>query len=177
MSEAETAGCPSTDFLRLVHLPTRELERMLRAGETPDPEHLAGWEYRGWNAPPWAGIVGIRKFVKGFYRAPGTTGLPLFGYNLSAAPNRAEAVWKVKPRRFGFYRVDRSESPRHEQALLLDYSKGSDPRWMPTRTLRDYVVRAFRGSDDILLGKAYLELLGQRVFVSHFLLERGRPAP
>jgi hypothetical protein len=41
--------------------------------------------------------------------------------------------------------------------------------------LRDYVVRAEPGSDDLLLGKAYFSIAGTRIAHTFFLIERYRP--
>ena len=76
--------------------------------------------------------------------------------------------------RSGFYRVaDLAEVP--VGLVLLDYGRGPNPPWEPSRVLRDYLVRVERGSDEVLLGKAYLALGPVRVPTSYFVLERKRP--
>ena len=151
---------------KLRALPARELETVLVRGETPEPDGLAGWEFRGWNTPAFAKVLGIQTFVKGFFR--GANGA-LYGYNRQPG----------KDRRFGFYRVDAVDAAARDNAylhaLLLDYGRGGDSRLAPTTRLRDYLVRVERGSDDLLLGKAYVAAGPLRVPVSYFLLERLRP--
>ena len=61
-------------------------------------------------------------------------------------------------------------------ALLLDYGRGN-PWYDPSRQLRDYLVRCVPGSDDLLLGKAYMALGPWRIPATFFLLERHRPLP
>jgi hypothetical protein len=168
----------ASPYLRLAALPARELERLLLRGDTPDPERLAGWEFRGLNTPRWARLAGIRKFIKGFDKDAGGQ---LFGYNLPVRQNRLDEPWEVKkPERFGFYRVDPVDATRRDNAylhaLLLDYGRGGNRPLDPVRGLRDYLVRVERGSDDLLLGKAFYALGPLRVPASLFVLERLRPA-
>src|SRR5690606_8919478 len=42
-------------------------EAIMRTGVAPRFEDLAGWEFGGGNAVPLFRLLGIRKFVKGFY--------------------------------------------------------------------------------------------------------------
>lgn len=151
---------------RLRALPARELETVLVRGETPAVDSLAGWEFRGWNTPAFAKILGIQEFVKGFYRSANGA---LYGYNRQPG----------KEKRFGFYRVDAVDAAARDNAylhaLLLDYGRGGGTLLDPTTRLRDYLVRVERGSDELLLGKAYVAAGPLRVPVSYFLLERLRP--
>jgi hypothetical protein len=151
---------------RLRSLPARDLETVLVRGETPAADGLAGWEFRGWNTPAFARLLGIQEFVKGFFR--GADGA-LYGYNRQPG----------KDKRFGFYRVDAVDAAARDNAylhaLLLDYGRGGGTALDPTTRLRDYLVRVERGSDDLLLGKAFVALGRARVPVSYFLLERLRP--
>jgi hypothetical protein len=57
--------------------------------------------------------------------------------------------------------------------VLLDYGRGGNPPLDPTRALRDYLVRVDRGSDLLLIGKAYLALGPLRVPVAFFVMERA----
>jgi len=151
---------------KLRALPARDLETVLVRGETPEPGGLAGWEFRGWNTPAYAKLLGIQEFVKGFYRSADGA---LFGYNRQPK----------KDKRFGFYRVEPVDATARDNAylhaLLLDYGRGGDSVLAPTTRLRDYLVRVEPGSDDLLLGKAYVAAGPLRVPVSYFLLERLRP--
>jgi hypothetical protein len=169
---------PSREYLRLAGLPSGALEAIFLRGDTPDPDGLAGWEHRGTNTPAFARLLGIRKFVKGFYKnAAGE----VYGYNRPVAQNRLsdDDAWLVEPRRFGFYRVvpvdPEARDNAYLHALLLDYGRGGGSVFDPTTRLRDYLVRVERGSDELLLGKAYVALGPARVPVSMFLLERLGP--
>lgn len=182
-SSESPQGLPSTDFLKLARLGARELEALMLRGDTPDPAALAGWEYRGMNTPFWARPAGIRKFVKGFFRAADGR---IFGYNVPVVQNADGEPWIARPRderprRFGFYLVERVDAGARDNAylhaLLLDYGRGGNFPLDPTARLRDYVVRVERGSDDLLLGKAYVALGPARIDVrSYFVLERRRPS-
>lgn len=158
------------------------LETALLAGVMPKLDGLAGFEFRGYNTPAFTALLGIRKFIKGFFRSP----RGLEGYNIPARQNGLSGDWLHKPsleapKRFGFYLVApvaaAARDNLYPNAALLDY--GASPRnaaWQPERLLRDYLVQVDPADPDLLLGKAYLAL-GARVRVSYFVLERLRPSP
>ncbi|MGE0707391.1 MAG: hypothetical protein AB7N76_04425 [Planctomycetota bacterium] len=157
-----------------------ELERVFVRGDTPDPHALAGWEYRGLNVAFWAEHSPIQKFVKGFYEDQDGQ---VWGYNEPVVQDGPDAPWTAKPRdddpkRFGFYRVDRVDPAARDNAylhaILLDYGRGGNFPLDPAGRLRDYVVRVNAGSDELLLGKAYLALGPLRVPSNFFVLERRR---
>lgn len=171
---------PSPRFWELAKASTADLETVFLRGDTPEAEDLAGWEFRGLNQPAWARVAGIRKFVKGFYREGGA----LWGYNCPVAQGRDEGPWRTKPsdeqpKRFGYYRVEPVDPTARDSAylhaLLLDYGRGGNKPWDPTRGLRDYLVRV-DGERDLYLGIAYYALGPVRVRSNYFLLERLRPA-
>ena len=69
----------------------RELEQVFQRGATPDLDALVGWEFRGinhlpLNALPVAQLVGIKKFVKGFFRDEDGR---VMGYNCPVVQNVA----------------------------------------------------------------------------------------
>ena len=72
----KTSPLPSANALALEQMSVGELETVFVRGATPDLEALVGWEFRGINhllglGPvrfPLANLVGIKKFVKGFFR-------------------------------------------------------------------------------------------------------------
>ncbi|MEO6457837.1 MAG: hypothetical protein ABIO92_06135 [Chloroflexia bacterium] len=174
---------PSTEFLRIAALKPRQQEAIILKGEKPDRDALLGWEYRGMNLGRVARLLGIRKFIKGFYRA---TDGQTFGYNVRARQNSPAEAWvdrltAGKAKRFGFYLVlpvdPEGRDNAYLHALLLDYGHGGNGRYDITALLRDYLVRVNLGSDDLLLGKAYLALGSARVSVGYFLLERHQPLP
>lgn len=176
MSAREPLVAPSREYLRLATLSASELDAIFVRGDTPDPAGLAGWEHRGTNTPAYARLLGIRKFVKGFYRDDAGA---VFGYNMPVAQNRLDGAWVSRSKRFGFYRVERVDPEARDNAylhaVLLDYGKAGGSALDPITRLRDYLVRVERGSDELLLGKAFVALGPVRVPVSTFLLERLRP--
>jgi hypothetical protein len=178
----EVGSRASTSYFGLVGAPTGELRRVLEAGETPDVEALVGWEYRGTNRPATtARLLGIRRFIKGFTQdgADGTS-----GYNISVDGTDLSAPWAPRPQRdgrlrFGFFTVGPpdagSADDRYPGALLLDYGAVPEPERGIAGRLRDHLVRVSPGSDDLLLGRAYLAFGTRRVPVAWFVLERLQP--
>ncbi len=175
-------GVPTARARALDAVGGRELERIMVRGERPDLDALVGWEFRGFNVAFWARYSPIRKFTKGFCREGGQ----VKGYNLPIVQDGVDAPWRAKPsdaapKRFGFYLVTapapESRDNTYLHALLLDYGRGGNHPLDPAGRLRDYLVRVERGSDDLLLGKAYLAFGPARVATNYFVLERHRLAP
>jgi hypothetical protein len=169
---------PSLRFLRIVTLKPRQLEALMLRAQMPAADALTGWEYRGMNLGAGARILGIRKFIKGFCRS---TDGQIFGYNVRARQNSPDEAWLAKlagveRKRFGFYRVlptnPESRDNSYLNALLLDYGQGGNGRFDITAALRDYLVRISPGSDDLLLGKAFIAVGPLRLPIGYFLLER-----
>ncbi len=171
----------SPEYRRLAGLPKAELEAIMLRGETPSLASLAGYEYRGYNTAPTTALLGIRKFIKAFFATPGGR---VYGCNTPVVQNGLSGPWKARPqesapRRYAFFSV----APVHPEArdsiylhaLLLSYAQGRNPLYDPSRLLRDYLVRCTPGSDDLLLGKAYMAFGPARIAASYFLLERYRP--
>lgn len=165
---------PSARVLRLEQTPMHELEQEFLRGGTPDLEDLVGWEFRGinhmpLNVIPFAQAVGIKKFVKGFFRE----GERVMGYNRPVKRNVLDGRWHVAEKRFGFYEVHEvdatSRDNQYLHAVLLDYGRGGNKAYDPTSGLRDYVVQL---ADDIYLGKAYYALGPLRIPTNFFILER-----
>ncbi len=157
-------------------------EAMMQSGIAPRFSDLAGWEFGGGNAVPLFRLIGIRKFVKGSYEGPprAAKGPEPFiqGYNVDVKNNGDDEphVFKneAKPKRYGFYRVHRvvegARDSRYPNALLLDYGLGGNGIFGPP--LRDYLVQVYPDDPDLLLGKAYLNVLGLRIPTSFFVLKR-----
>ena len=168
----------SNSFRELAASSDDELESLLRNGRRPSVESLLGYEYRGFNHPRRSALLGIRKFIKGFFPAGGDA----FGFNTRTKQNGLEGEWiarpdNANPGRFAFFRVATRE-PRDDlypHALLIDYSQGNNRAYDPAGLVRDYLVRVDPDSDDLLLGKAYLAVGSARIAVGFFLLERHRP--
>jgi len=166
---------PSREALALEAATHRELELAFVRGETPDLESLVGWEFRGINHPAWAKLAGIKKFVKGFFR---TEDGRVKGYNSPVEQNVLDGRWHVAPKRFGFYLVAPVDATARDNAylhaVLLDYGRGGNKPWDPTRGLRDYLVQVDPSNPDLLLGKAYYAIGPVRVRSNFFILERLR---
>jgi len=168
---------PTPKALALESTTRAHLEQVFLDGATPSVDALVGWEFRGINHPAWARTVGIKKFVKGFYRhEDGRT----MGYNCPVVQNVLDGRWHTKPSdtaptRFGFYEVARVDPTARDNsylhAVLLDY--GGNAFYDPTRGLRDYLV-SVGGDPDLYLGKAYYAVGPARVYTNFFILERFR---
>jgi hypothetical protein len=168
---------PSPHALALEQMPMWDLEKEFVRGGTPALDDLVGWEFRGinhlpLNVLPVAQLLGIKKFVKGFFR--GEDGR-VMGYNRPVARNALDGRWHIAPKRFGFYEVHEVDATatdnKYLHAVLLNYGKGGNKPLDPTAGLRDYLVQL---SDDIFLGKAYYALGPARVPSNFFILERHR---
>jgi hypothetical protein len=163
---------PTAAALALERARHADLELAFVRGATPEPDELVGWEFRGINHPAWASLAGIKKFVKGFFH--GEDGR-LMGYNSPVAQNVLDGRWHVGDKKFGFYEVATVDATARDNAylhaVLLDYGKGGNKLWDPTRGIRDYLVKL---DDDLFLGKAYYALGPLRVHSNFFILERHR---
>ena len=180
---SHTASLASAAYLEVGALPAAELEKILLRGEAPSIDAIVGWEWRGRNTQGWAKPAGIQKFIKGFFRAEAGE---VYGYNQPVVQNRLDQPWiakpsDVNPKRFGYFVVEpvdpTAKDNAYLNAILLDYGRGKNPRLDATQTLRDYVVRVNPGSDELLLGTAFVAVGPARVRVpaSYFVLERHRP--
>jgi len=165
---------PSPAALGLERMSWRELEATFLRGVTPDLDALVGWEFRGINHPGWARIAGIKKFLKGFFREDGRP----MGYNSPVAQNVLDGRWDVAPKKFGFYEVHAVDATARDNAylhaVLLNYGRGGNKPYDPTRNLRDYLVQVDPANPDLYLGKAYYALGPARVPTNFFILERHR---
>lgn len=167
---------PRLDFDTLMGLPLRRLAAVHAAGTRPDPAVLAGREYRGANRPATSRLLGIRRFVKGFEQDPDGT---VRGWNKQVRGASLHAPWTAVRRKDG--RVAWAPflvlpGPAGTTGLLLDYGAATDPEPGVARRLRDVLVRVEPGSDDVLLGRAYLALGARRLPVGWFVLEHLGPA-
>lgn len=165
---------PTRKALALEQLSHAQLDQIFVDGATPDLDQLIGWEFRGINHPAWAKVAGIKKFVKGFFRADDGR---VLGYNRPVEQNVLDGRWHVAEKRFGFYEVAPTDPTARDNyylhSVLLDYSKGGNKLYDPSRGLRDYLV-SVGGDQDLYLGKAYYALGPLRVHSNFFILERFR---
>jgi hypothetical protein len=175
-------GLPSERYVQLARASGAELRRLMLEGETPSIKGMAShrhW-YQGYNQLALLALVGSRTFIKRFaYDSVGRAE----GWNVPVRQNGLAGPWAPKPserrhRRYGFFRVSEvdpaSRDAAYPNAVLLDYRAGRRSRFSPTQLLRDYVVRVQHGSDNLLLGRAYLAVLRWRVPVCFFVIERRR---
>ena len=172
---------PTAAALRLEQVTRAELEHVFVNGAQPDLDAIVGWEFRGINHPAWASVLGIKKFIKGFYRQDAR----VMGYNCPVEQNILDGRWVAKPedtapKRFGFYEVAPVDPTRRDNfylhAVLLDYGRGGNAKLDPTAGLRDYLVQVDPANPDLFLGKAYYALGPARVPTNFFILERHRRA-
>jgi hypothetical protein len=169
-------------FLSVARSGPRRLQQLMLRGEPPAIEELVGWEYRGINMPATSAVLGLRRFVKGFVADDEALAL---GYNKLVQGTDLTAPWTAKVRSngraayapFAVERVDpAARDNQHLNAVLLDYSAAPVPEpGMPSR-LRDYLERVVPGSDDLLIGQAFMAFGGVRVPIGWFVLERLGPA-
>ncbi len=171
------------DYLSLTTASNGFLEEVLRAGIVPDVDKLAGWEFRGFNTLDLTGMIGIRKFKKGFYKE----GDALKGYNVKIKQKGGlldeweDIVKDGQSAKHGYYDVmpvtDAEKDNLYPNSLLLNYGASDrNPKADPSRFLRDYLVQVDADNDDLYLGKAFVALGPKRVFVSYFVLERSNPS-
>lgn len=159
----------------------RRLHEMLRSGETPDIAALVGWEYHGVNMPATLPkLLRLRRFIKGFEAGPDGG---VVGYNKQVVGSDLDQPWPPRPRRrrarpvcppFAVQPVapDAVDS-RYPNAVPFDYGAVPEPESGLASRLRDYVVRDEPGSDDDLLGRAYLAQGSWRIPVGWFGIERS----
>ena len=176
---------PSPRALALEQTSMSGLERVFQRGKMPELDQLIGWEFRGINHLPLnalnlAYLVGIKKFMKGFYK--GEDGR-VMGYNIPVGRNALDGRWHLKPsdtepKRFGFFEVapvDPTARDNHYlHSVLFDYGKGGNPKGDPSNGLRDYLVQVDAANPDLFLGKAYFAIGPARLAMSFFILERHR---
>lgn len=162
-----------------------QLEQIMQTAGAPAMQGLIGHEWSGGNCRVLYRLLGIRRFVKGFYEGPprASEGPTPFvqGYNIACPNLRDDEPTRCKPSddapdRYGFYRahavVPGARDSRYANALLLDYGLGANGVF--GAPLRDYLVQVYPDDPDLLLGKAYLAFGPIRVFTNFFVLSRWR---
>ena len=171
----------SARYLDLARKSKRELDAVFAAGSPPDVPALTGFEFRGYNQPRAAALLGIRKFIKVFYLD--SAGRP-FGCNTPVTQNGLEDEWLARPtaaapKRYAFFQVEPVNPDAPDElrrgAAFLDYSRGGNRAYDIANIIRDYLVRVEPGSDELLLGKAFFVVAGARLANSYFVIERYRP--
>lgn len=168
-------------YKEMARMSNRELEKVFRSANAPNPHELVGYEWRGYNISTFTKLLGIQKFIKGFF----ASGDRVEGYNIPAVQNGLTEPWIHKPsaenpKRYAFYDVTpvdvSSKDNLYPSALLINYgSSPRNPRGGVERLLRDYLIQPDPLNPDIMLGKAYLAFGPWRLFSNFFVLERLRP--
>jgi len=161
----------------------RELKDVLCDGYPIEPDGLDDTEYEGVSLglPEVVERLTWKKFMKVFHRDP-THGC-LRGWNVRIEQNPMSGPWEPQRRRgqpvtFGHYRVVSAAGHRMpwrcDQALLIHYGLGGNPRLDPTARMRDPLVAVHPGDNELLLGWSYLDLGRRQVPTpSFFSLQRG----
>lgn len=171
----------ASPFDRLVASDDRALDELFAASPAPPFDLLVGYEWRGWNTDPNLKYLGLKKFIKAFFRAENGDE----GCNIKVFQNALAEAWKPRTRRgrldaFAFYLVRpqdaRTRLARNPGALLIDY--GASPRnpvYHVERTIRDYVVQPYPDEPDVMLGRAYVGIGSARFASSFFVIQRSAP--
>lgn len=162
-------------------------EQILQSHPAPDPAQLAGYVYKGWNDAFITHLTG-KKFKKCFFHS----GIDTFGCNLVIVYDfkayrgewRELSLFGGVPRG-GYYQVCElpqtaiAEYVAYQQCRLFNYNVARNTWLMfPLRVIRDVVALPNPDSHDLVLGKAYLQLLpASLVFISYFILGMREPLP
>ena len=183
VTESKLVGTalPSQAQLALEQTSLWDLEKVFVRGTTPNLDELVGWEFRGvnhlpLNRLPIANLLGIKKFLKGFFR---TEDGRVMGYNSPVQNNALDGRWHVAEKKFGYYEVmpvdPTARDNKYLHAVLLDYGKGKNPALDPSQVLRDYLVQVDPNNPNLYLGKADAAIGPLRIpTMNFFILERFR---
>lgn len=172
----------SKEALKLWFSSTSTLKVFMNLGKQPNRESLVG-EYLGLNTGPLPKWLGFQKFVKSLRISDAWLMKPmeLIGNNFRVTQNGfAELYIKLmkdgKPVEQGYFVVESaSNNPNwnhYPDAAFLDYGKGDNDWKEPARFLRDYLVQPFPDNKDILLGHAFIYILGLKISVGFFVLQK-----
>ena len=164
------------------------LENLLRTGSPPDPEKLEGFIYCGYNHEWVPKRLSGEKFKKGFRKKDGRP----FGFNEIVRQDHKGpgGEWQVemhegRPRQVGYFRVGlvKDEPPTklnrlypHTGHLNYDVPRNTWLNW-PFRVIRDYSVLANPGDHELILCKAYFQLLHPKVNIFYCYFPLGRREP
>ena len=170
-------------FEKLAAANKPSLEKLMRESGSPDIDKLAGLVYCGWNHDAIGKLTG-EKFKKGFYKK----GSICYGYNETVAQDKRgyTGSWDrlpgaSRPFHMGYFRVaytsgeNINASGQYHQSILFNYNI-PDNKWYMSffRLIRDFVVLPNHDDHSLMLGKAFLQLWGnKRIACCYFLL--GHP--
>lgn len=171
------------DFL---DLSAKELGKALCEGHDFDPSELDDFEYRGISLGLWGWVEKLtwKKFMKTFHRDPSSGALRGWNVRIEQTP-LDDPAWEPMIKKgdvfsFGHYEVVRRTGYRVpaplERGVMIDYGRGGNGLFDPTRCMRDPLVAVNPGSSDLLLGWSYVDLgLFRFGTPSFFVLERHGP--
>lgn len=177
---AETAS--TTSIARSLRSATSsELRERITRGYPVDPAAIEGWAYRGTNlAPAIIRHLSWTHFQKTFYRDPSSG--RLLGWNVRTEQDGLDAPSRPKMRQgrpvtVWHYEVVSPEGVRaprgFDRGLIIDYSRGRNPRLSPVNLGKDPLVALSPGNYDELLGVTYEVIFGMCIETpTYFTLER-----
>ena len=165
-------------FDRLVASDDQTLDELFTSSPPPAFDTLVGFQWRGYNTDPNLRYLGLKKFIKAFFRAEHGDE----GCNVKVFQNALTEPWRPRTRAgkvdaFAFYLVGpqtaRTRLVRNSSALLIDYAASPrNPVYHVERTIRDYVVQPFGDDRDVMLGRAYVGVGSLRMASSFFVIHR-----
>jgi hypothetical protein len=160
-----------------------EIEKIFDASPPATLASIVGFDFQGWNVPKFSSVLGIRKFIKGFFGDP--TLPQASGYNMPVEQNSFDEPWKPKQKDgkdirywfFGVLPVSRVPDAKCPNTLVVDYRKWpANPRISPITYTVDYLVAPNPGNSDFLIGKSYLQSPILTLKLGFFLIQRFRPS-
>jgi hypothetical protein len=170
-------------FAELTGYDNKRLEPFMKGHPAPAIADVLGFDFRGWNIAAATDVTGTRKFFKGFF---GAVGKPqAWGYNMPAVQDGKDKPWRVKtkqgqPVRYFFYGVLPGSALKdavYPATLVVDYRKWPDYFVLnPAGYVVDYLVYPDPANRDVIVGKSYAQMLGLRIFLGFFILERFGPS-
>jgi hypothetical protein len=170
-------------FDELTRYDNRRLDVFMSQQPAPQIRDLLGFAFRGWNIQSTTAILGTRKFFKGFF---GDATKPhAWGYNMPAVQDGRERPWRAKtkdgqPIRYYFFKVVAGSALKdsvHPHTLVVDYRPWRAYSALnPVKYTVDYLVYPDPHNHDLLVGKSYSQVLGMRLFLGFFILERFGPS-
>jgi hypothetical protein len=156
---------------------------MFMTGTKPHFDDLVDWEFQGFNPYAHMKLLGIQRFIKGFFQRAGEASPDkverIYGYNLFCDTRAPDGVWQGMPnddtpQRHGFYDVFHEGTGKFPHSLMLNYNVPENHGFNPERVIRDYLVQVNPNDPGLLLGKAFLQLGPLRIHSNFFILRRFR---
>ncbi len=160
-----------------------DLETIFQSSPATPIASIVNFDFQGWNVPKFSSVLGIRKFIKGFFGDPT---LPrASGYNMPVEQNSFDEPWKPKQKDgkdirywfFGVAPVSDVPDAKCPDTLVVDYRRWTaNPRISPITYTVDYLVTPNPGNTDFVIGKSYLQSPILTLKLGFFLIQRLRPS-